>query len=628
MPINDAFPLLEKSIFTALETYANVHRGSGQKSVITTFLYEEARNIVLEYFGLNKKRYEVIFCSSRQATAIERKTGNSKCHKISGCEIGLPVGVTALAVKKRYLPRGIPGQQGGGTTVLVAPDWVVWADAPDRFEAGTPAIINVITLARALRLITEYGKDIFKTPAGNHATISEILYNDDFTDLQGKLLLEALRKTMIGRNIIVPVTSGTKNFINLDNAASTPSFLPVWNAVRLVLHQPEKIQLEVVTETKKICSGFLGAPQDTYDFIFTSNTTESINIAAESLAHEPDKNFEKVIVTSLSEHNSNDLPWRNIKHSSIIRLPVDAEGFINPGMLETLLCDYNEKKIHGDKKIVLVTICGASNVLGTFNDLEKISEIVHKYNTRLLVDAAQMVAHHKIEMGKLGIDCLAFSAHKAYAPFGTGVLVCKKGFLCFDDQEMSLIKSSGEKNRAGIAALGKTLLLLQRIGMDMIRNEMSDLTARALSGLREIPGITLYGINKTDSPSFSQKGGVIVFNLKDKFANIVARELAEKKGIGVRYGCHCAHLIIKNLVGVGPRLSRFQHIIATLFRSVKFPGLTRISIGIGNEPEDIEILLRSVAGIAGSSVIKKDTSLKPRIIQLAKKISEKVYTGS
>lgn len=76
-----------------------------------------------------------------------------------------------------------------------------------------------------------------------------------------------------------------------------------------------------------------------------------------------------------------------------------------------------------------MAVSGASNVLGVFNDLAEISRIVHRYGARLLVDAAQLVAHRKVEMDRCGIDYLAFSAHKVYAPFGTGVLLVRKG--CF-----------------------------------------------------------------------------------------------------------------------------------------------------------------------------------------------------
>ena len=208
---------------------------------------------------------------------------------------------------------------------------------------------------------------------------------------------------------------------------------------------------------------------------------------------------------------------------------------------------------------------GASNVLGAFNDLAEIGRIAHRYGARLLVDAAQLVAHRKVEMAACGIDYLAFSAHKVYAPFGTGVLLARKGLLAFSPAEMERIHSSGEENAGGIAALGKALVLLQRIGLNVIQEEEQALTGRAMRGLAQVPGLTIYGIRDVDSPRFPQKGGVIAFGLKGMMPNRVARALAERGGIGVRYGCHCAHLLIKRLLGIPPLLQRLQGVIVTLF---------------------------------------------------------------
>ena len=150
-------------------------------------------------------------------------------------------------------------------------------------------------------------------------------------------------------------------------------------------------------------------------------------------------------------------------------------------------------------------------------------------------------------MASSGIDYLAFSAHKAYAPFGTGVLVARKGLLAFSPAEMERIRSAGEENVGGIAALGKALVLLQRIGLDVIQEEEQALTARALRGLAQSPGIKIYGIANPESPSFARKGGVIPFDLKGVISHTVARRLAARGGIGVRSGCHCAHLTVKRM---------------------------------------------------------------------------------
>ena len=338
---------------------------------------------------------------------------------MSSQDIGLPLGVRALAVDRKALPRGAPFQTGGGTARLVSPGWVIWAKAPDKFEAGTPAIVNVIAFAMALRLIQHFGNDAFQDTAAEKLAATEILYHDELEQYSGRELLDELRQTLIGRGVRVPTVEGARPFINLDNGASTPTFTPIWDAVCQTWRQPRQVQQEIIHEVKSICAGVLGAPLAAYDVIFTSNTTEAINLVAESLRHESEQGIESVVLNTLLEHNSNELPWRTVPGVSLIRLPVDAEGFVDLNELETLLCAYNQEGQHGKKRIKLVAVSGASNVLGIFNDLAEISRIVHRYGARLLVDAAQLVAHRKVEMEACGIDYLAFSAHKVYAPFGS-----------------------------------------------------------------------------------------------------------------------------------------------------------------------------------------------------------------
>ena len=593
-----AFAELERGVHAALETYSNVHRGSGHNSMVSTHLFEQARDIVLEYLGLNKDKYVVIFCTPRRAEALKAQLEPGSYQSVSSQDIGLPLGVRALAVERKALPRGAPFQTGGGTARLVSPGWVIWAKAPDKFEAGTPAIVNVIAFAKALRLIRHFGNDAFQDATAEKLTATEILYHDELEKYSGRELLDELRQTLIGRGVRVPTVEGARPYINLDNGASTPTFTPIWDAVCQTWRQPRQVQQEIIHEVKSICAEVLGAPLADYDVIFTSNTTEAINLAAESLRNESEPGIEPVVLNTLLEHNSNELPWRMVPGFSLIRLPVDAEGFVDLNELETLLCAYNQKGQHGKKRIKLVAVSGASNVLGVFNDLAEISRIVHRYGARLLVDAAQLVAHRKVEMEECGIDYLAFSAHKVYAPFGSGVLVVRKGLLNFSPAELELIQSSGEENVGGIAALGKALVLLQRIGLDVIQEEEQALTGRALRGLAQIPGLKIYGIKDPDSPRFAQKGGVIVFDLKGIMANRVAKELAERGGIGVRSGCHCAHLLIKHLLNIHPLLAQFQGLILTLFPRLTLPGVARVSLGIENSEEDVDTLIHVLGKIA------------------------------
>jgi selenocysteine lyase/cysteine desulfurase len=621
-----AFTELARGVQTALETYSNVHRGSGHSSLVTTQLYEQARDIVLDYLGLSKDRYTIVFCAPRRAELLKARLKPKSYQCLSSEDIGLPLGIRALAVDRKALPGGVPFQTGGGTARLVASRWIIWAKAPDRLEAGTPAIVNVIAFAKALRLIRQFGKDVFTSEAAEKCTPAEILLHDELEQFTGRELLAKLRQTLIGRGVRVPTVEGEKSFINLDNGASTPTFTPIWDAVRQMWRQPKSAQQAIVQEVKSICAEVLGAPSAAHDVIFTSNTTEAINLVAESLSNESDKRSQPVVVNTILEHNSNELPWRTLRGFAHIRLGVNADGFVNLNELESLLRAYNQQGRHGKQRIKLVTVSGASNVLGVYNDLAEISRIAHLYGARLLVDAAQLVAHRKVEMEACGVDYLAFSAHKVYAPFGSGALVARKGLLHFNPVELEQIRSSGEENAGGIAALGKALVLLQRIGFAAIQAEEQALTARTLRGLKQIPGITIYGIADPDAPQFAHKGGVIVFRVEGLMANRVAQELAERGGIGVRSGCHCAHLLIKRLLNIPPLLEQFQGVILTLFKQVSLPGLTRISLGIENSAEEIDTLLQVLRQIAAQPKGGSDGDVQRQMNDFASAAAQCVYT--
>jgi selenocysteine lyase/cysteine desulfurase len=621
---SEVFTELERGVYAALETYSNVHRGSGHNSIVTTHLYEQARKIVLEYLGLNKGKYVVIFCSPRRAEKLKAQLKPESYHSVSSREIGLSLGVRALAVNKKSLSKGIPFQTGGGTARLISTSRVIWDHVPDKFEAGTPAIINIIAFAKALQLIRHFGKHAFHVTTSEKLAVNDLLYHDELEDYSGRELLNELRKTLIGRNVLVPTLEGVKPFINLDNGASTPTFTPIWDTFRKTWRQTNYVQKEIIPEVRSICANFLSAPLSDFDVIFTSNTTEAINLTAESLSNEPEMGFETVVLNTILEHNSNELPWRVGPGFSLIRLPVDDEGFIDLNELETHLCEYNQKDLHGKKRIRLVAVSGASNVLGTFNDLAEISRIVHQYGAQLLVDAAQLVAHRKVEIEKCGIDYLAFSAHKVYAPFGCGVLVVRKGLLNFSPSELESIQSSGEENVGGIAALGKALVLLQRIGLDLIQQEEQALTWRTLHGLEQISGITIYGIKNRNSPRFAQKGGVIVFGFKNIMPNRVAKELAMRGGIGIRYGCHCTHLLIKRLLKISPFLEHLQNLIVTLFPKVSLPGLARVSLGIENSEEDVGTFIHVLDKIAQHSKLAGN-DFKQQMDDFVKAAARKVY---
>lgn len=592
---------LERSVHAALETYSNVHRGSGHNSVASTHLYEQAGDIVLEYLGLAKDHYMVAFCTPRRAELIKAQLPLNSYRMVSSQDLDLPLGVRALAVARKSLPRGAAVEPGGGTARLVAPGWIIWAKAPDKFEAGTPAIVNVIAFAKALQLARQCGAGTFKgmnvDTASDDGTLQAIFNLDELEPNTGRVLLQALRQTLIGRGVLVPTTKGDRPYINLDNGASTPTFAPIWESVRRAWREPASARPQIAEEVTSICADVLHAPRQDYDIIFTGNTTESINLVADSIRRDDGSGSELVVVNTLLEHNSNELPWRVAPGVKLIRLQVDGEGFVDLGELEALLRAYNEQGAHGRQRIKLVTVSGASNVLGTYNDLAEISRVVHRFGAHLLVDAAQLVAHRAVDMEAWGIDYLAFSGHKVYAPFGTGALVARKGLLRFSPDELEGIQASGEENIGGIAALGKALLLLHRIGLEVIQEEEQALTAQVLRGMAQIPGVEVYGIEHPDSPAFAEKGGVISFSVKDTMAGPVAEALAAR-GIGIRSGCHCAHLLVKHVLHIHPALEQFQGVILTLFPKLSLPGVDRVSLGLENTAEDVDALLAALAEIA------------------------------
>lgn len=598
-------PSVESSLKLVLETYSNVHRGSGQFSLVTTLLYEEARRRVLASAGTAAHGRVVVFCSPRRAEQLTRHMPAGSFQVILPDSARLQMGVAAVIADRKILPRGIPLQTGGGNARLVAKNDVVWASGPGRHEAGTPAILNTIGLALQL----EHGR----TSPAYHSTgprpafpaANEILFEDPYAGLTGKSLLEALKSAIAGRATRVPAINGMQPYVNLDYAASTPAFEPVWEVFGKTIAASRPVQQEIIREVRTICAQFVQAPEDKYEIIFTTNTTESINLVAESMAVEAAADHVPVILNSLLEHNTNELPWRHVPNAALERLPVDSAGEISLGGLEAVLRDYNFEHRHGNKRIRLISLSGASNVLGTCNDLEAIGRLARQYGTRLLVDAAQLVAHRQIEMDRWGIDFLAFSAHKAYAPFGTGVLVARRDLLAFSREEKEQIVLSGEANAGGIAALGKSLLLLQRIGFDAIRAEEQSLTALALEKMKAVKDLKIFGLQDGSSPQMLTKTGVIAFYLKDIIAFKVARELAYR-GIGVRSGCHCAHMLIKHLLQIPPFLEKFQGVIIRLFPKLSLPGVVRVSMGIGTTKEDIFALVKALHEIANGKKTDRD----------------------
>ncbi len=141
-----------------------------------------------------------------------------------------------------------------------------------------------------------------------------------------------------------------------------------------------------------------------------------------------------------------------------------------------------------------------------------------------------------------------------------------------------------------------------------------------------MPGLKIYGIANPESSTFVHKGGVIPFDLKGVISHKVARELAARGGIGVRSGCHCAHLTVKRMLGVPPWAERLQGVILTVLRRLELPGVVRVSLGIENSEEDVDTLIHVLGGIArqpkGGSPGKR---VKQQLDEFSEAAARRVY---
>lgn len=427
--------------------------------------------------------------------------------------------------------------------------------------------------------------------------------------------LKELQKQVVGLDETVSLLDGTKTkYINFDNAASTPTLLPVQEKVNEFckwysnVHRGTgfKSQLSswVFEEARNIIANFVSADASSA-VIFCKNTTEAINKLAWRfqcpIIKAMGNHLEKpVILTSIMEHHSNELPWRKV--GKVIHVDINSDGTINSS-------DLYEKLEKHKGKVCLVAISGASNVTGYINPIHEYARKTHEAGAQIAVDAAQLAPHRPIEIkprkDPQHIDYLAFSAHKMYAPYGIGVLVTDRsvfehgdpdyvggGTVDIVDLESAYWKDLPEREEAGtpdivgVVALAKVIKVIEGVGFDSIIDHEADLTAYALEKLSNMPHVTVYG--DKNPKNARNRLGVISFNVEGMDHALVSAILSYEGGIGVRNGCFCAHPYVKCLLGVTPEQAKEveKHILAR-DRS-KIPGTIRISFGLYNTKEEID----------------------------------------
>lgn len=295
-------------------------------------------------------------------------------------------------------------------------------------------------------------------------------------------------------------------------------------------------------------AAFLGAPgPDT--IVFNRGTTESINLVAHGWGRKFLKPGDEIVLTEM-EHHSDIVPWQLCAKDTgaVLRyIPITDDGLLDLSDLGSLLTERT--------KILCVT--GMSNSLGTITPLEQLVAAAHAVGALVLVDGAQLVPHHAVDVTAIDCDFLAFSGHKMLGPFASGGLYAKRElleamdpFLGGGEMILEVHKDhstwndvpwkfeAGTMNVAQEIALGTAIDYLQALGMDAVRAHEEEITAYALDRLQDA-GATIYG--PTD---VAVRGGVVSFWYKDIHPHDLATILNEE-GVAIRAGHHCNQLVMR-----------------------------------------------------------------------------------
>ncbi|MBI5565626.1 MAG: aminotransferase class V-fold PLP-dependent enzyme [Chloroflexi bacterium] len=430
--------------------------------------------------------------------------------------------------------------------------------------------------------------------------------------------LNVLRERVVGIHTRVPLLNNdeTRPYINFDNAASTPTLKDVLDTVNEFMlwyssvHRgtgfKSKVATQAYDDAHRIVADFVGANLKDHAVIFGKNTTEAVN----KLSYRLPLNKDDVVLVSLLEHHSNDLPWRARAHTEHIR--ADELGRLDEADLDRLLEQYAGR-------VKLVAITGASNVTGHLPDIHRIAEKAHRAGAQILIDTAQLAPHRRVSMGALDdpahLDYVTLSAHKMYAPFGTGALIGRKDtfeqgepeyrgggtieIVTLDHVEWAGAPDrdeAGSPNVVGAVALAAAIKVINKIGMNVIAEHEAELTAYTLDALSSIEKLHLYG--DTNPANAANRLGVIPFNIDGLSHFLVAAILGAEWGIGVRNGCFCAHPYLLHLLGLSAEESNRVRSDILANNRADMPGLTRISFGLYNTAEEVDVLRQALSNIA------------------------------
>ncbi|MEE2034946.1 aminotransferase class V-fold PLP-dependent enzyme [Rhodococcus chondri] len=401
-----------------------------------------------------------------------------------------------------------------------------------------------------------------------------------------------------GRDLQVPlVQGGSCTYANFDYAASAPALatvtdriaelLPFYASVHRGAGYASRISTASYEDARASVSRFVGADRDQV-VVFTRNTTDSLNLLATAVPGD-------VVVLDV-EHHANLLPWKSSR-------VVEAADTVTE-TVRRLAAELTRAPA------ALLAVTGASNVTGEVLPIAELAELAHSCGARILVDGAQLVPHRRVDLAASGVDYLAFSGHKLYAPFGAGVLVGRRDWLDTAEpylagggavREVALDRTewacaparheAGSPNVLGAAALAAACDTLAGFDTDAAARHEEELCSRLVEGLRDIDGVELLRLWDDSSDCV----GIVTFTVDGFEPGEVAAYLSAEHGIGVRDGRFCAHPLLARVGRSG--------------------GAVRASLGLGSSSDDVERLISAlrylVAGERSWSYAKTDGLWSP-----------------
>ena len=397
--------------------------------------------------------------------------------------------------------------------------------------------------------------------------------------------------------------------IGFDNAATTPAFRPVLDAVNSTMltygavhrgfSQKATITDGIYEETRRKVLEFVGLNPEGNEWtcFYAANTTDGINRLADAIITSPDD----VVLTTRLEHHANLLTWRN--RCKVIIAEPDATGRVD--------YDEIERKLTENPNVKFVSVTAASNVTGYVTDVHRVAKMAHAHGAQIIVDGAQIVAHRAFSMlgatPEENIDFFAFSAHKMYAPFGGGAVVGRReefdkympryvggGIVrvvsdtWVNYKSAPAIYEAGSPNFPGVVALGAAIDVLREVGFDAIQQHEQVLLRRLIDGMKKIEGMRIFG----DTESIADKTGVVTFKVAGVNTFVLGRTLSDSHGVAVRRGAFCAHPYVWWLYGLTDEEIRgFSDC-----DDVNTVGMIRLSFGIYNTEEEVDEFLKILPG--------------------------------